>query len=167
MAKIQSVFVRNRQYYYLDPDQRFFDQIEFEPNTGCWLWTGLILATGYACMSVHGKQIKLHRWAYSRFNNKPQVPSHLDVCHRCDVPSCVNPGHLFVGTRLDNMRDCVKKGRTRKGSKHHNSILSESLVSQIKDRLAKGHGVCVLAREYKVSPMTISDIKRGATWGHV
>lgn len=39
------------------------------------------------------------------------IPDHHFVCHRCDVPACFNPAHLFVGTQIDNVRDCIQKGR--------------------------------------------------------
>ena len=41
-----------------------------------------------------------------------QIPSGLCVLHRCDQPACVNPQHLFLGTQLENIKDCKTKGRT-------------------------------------------------------
>lgn len=47
------------------------------------------------------------------------LPERHYVCHRCDVPSCVNPAHLFVGTQGDNMRDSLRKGRNKEARKSH------------------------------------------------
>lgn len=51
-----------------------------------------------------------HRFAWM-FKNGREVPLGMDVCHRCDNKKCVNPKHLFVGSRSDNMQDAKKKGR--------------------------------------------------------
>jgi hypothetical protein len=103
------------------------------------------------------------------------IPEGLHVCHHCDNPPCVNPAHLFLGTRSDNMRDMVAKGRhvastnpgtMARGSRQGLSKLTEQDVADIRERYAPGNGV-VLAREYGVHPRTIMRAVNGFTWGHV
>lgn len=50
-----------------------------------------------------------HRVSWIIFRGK--IPKGKHVLHKCDTPLCVNPKHLFIGTALDNIRDCFNKGR--------------------------------------------------------
>lgn len=78
----------------------------------CWLWTGAT-SVGYGMFKHTGLNatVSVHRLAYETL--VALIPPGLHVCHRCDVPTCVNPAHLFVGTHRDNMRDSSAKGRAR------------------------------------------------------
>jgi hypothetical protein len=77
---------------------------------GCWLWTGPVDSWGYGRISFNGKNATVHRlaaWLLMDFS----LDSELQVCHKCDVPNCFNPDHLFFGTQYDNTWDAVNKGR--------------------------------------------------------
>lgn len=78
---------------------------------GCWLWPTRGHAFGYGMLMVEGERIGAHVASWTRAHGP--VPEGLWVLHKCDVPACVNPDHLFLGTALDNNRDKLAKGRHR------------------------------------------------------
>lgn len=77
---------------------------------GCWLWPGSKSLNGYAQTSYRSKGCRVHRTMFEIVNNV-SLPSTVDVCHTCDVRHCVNPAHLWVGTRKDNVDDMTAKAR--------------------------------------------------------
>lgn len=80
-------------------------------KSGCWEWTGASSNEGYGRVKVAGKLESPHRLMWEEENGP--IPDGLWILHDCDNPPCVNPAHLFLGTRSDNMLDASKKGRTR------------------------------------------------------
>jgi HNH endonuclease len=126
-----------------------------EPNSGCWLWLfGLKAGYGQVCLPVHN-EVGAHIFSYERVNGP--VKSGECVLHRCDVRSCVNPDHLFVGTKKDNAIDMARKGRQRMQK------LSLSDVAAIKDDARSQHEI---ARAYGVNQSQISRIKSQKRWAH-
>lgn len=83
----------------------------------CWLWTGPTSADGYGYLRIGSRSdgtrgsVRIHRLAYELAHGP--VPKGLCVCHSCDHPQCINPAHLWVGTRAQNNADRVRKGRSR------------------------------------------------------
>lgn len=75
----------------------------------CWLWTGKKAGNGYGQFIHDGDFIGAHRAAWMVLRGP--IPTGMYVLHRCDVPLCINPDHLFLGTHRDNMRDMTAKGR--------------------------------------------------------
>lgn len=84
-----------------------------EPNSGCWLWLGVMLDLGYGQLKCCSVVYKAHRASYIAF--KGPIPEGLIVRHTCNVKLCVNPDHLILGTHQDNIDDAVRasayKGR--------------------------------------------------------
>lgn len=119
----------------------------------CWLWTGTKERNGYGQVYTHrrldGRKVRhyAHRVAYAITHGF--VPAHLEVMHRCDVPGCVNPDHLTLGTHADNMADSAAKKRRAKVKPTIRKI-SPADVVLIRARLdipsaewAHSFGVCV------------------------
>ena len=89
------------------------------PIAGCWLWTGAKKKDGYGNIRYKDQVWIAHRLSYQIFRG--DIPKDGLVLHKCDVPSCINPHHLFLGSAEDNMQDMVKKGRKRGGrTSRHN-----------------------------------------------
>ena len=95
-------------------------------ESGCWIWMKGTDKNGYGVFSINNKSVRSHRIIYEI--HKGIIPIGMEVCHKCDVPACVNPNHLFIGTRKDNALDSLKKGRHWQANKktcfygHYNYI---------------------------------------------
>ena len=100
-----------------------------------------------------------------------KIPDGMFICHHCDNPPCINPGHLFLGTHADNMKDMALKGRcpngAAKGEGNGQAKLTNNNVIEIKDFLSKAIPQAKIALLYNVSHSTISLIKLGKSWSHI
>lgn len=154
---------------------RFMAKVIEEPNSGCWLWNGGVQSNGYGMFFVgpqrHGPGAvnRAHRVSYAHFVGP--IPNEQFVCHRCDVPSCVNPRHLFIGTNTDNIADMVAKGRHGRGApygeRHGRSKLRAADVRTILLALENGDSKRAIARAQSVDPRTIQRIADGTGWRHI
>lgn len=132
----------------------------------CWEWTGANKGNGYG----HTSRGPAHRRIYELFVGA--IPNGLDVCHRCDNRACVNPDHLFLGTRLENMQDCKRKGRTARGSalgnrKGENGSAAKLTWESVYQIRASSEPSKVLAQKYGVTNDNINRIRRNDTWKEI
>lgn len=91
---------------------RFWARVQKNPNPdGCWIFAGAPCSlAGHVHISLDdGRRMYAHRFSYELHHGP--IPAGLVVMHSCDVPACVNPAHLSVGTQRDNVHDAIDKGR--------------------------------------------------------
>lgn len=134
----------------------------------CWLWQGARSDFGHGYIAIGGRgdgRIGVHHLSYTLHFGA--VPDGLWVLHRCDIPNCVRPDHLFVGTRQDNIDDMVAKGRGARGAANGAAKLTESDVRLIRDLLEGGEGPTAIGRRFGVTDKVVRQIHRGQTWRHV
>lgn len=147
---------------------RFWSKVDKRGPDDCWQWTGALNEHGYGVLRPegqrHGPCVKAHRVSAELAG---MDITDAVVCHRCDNPPCVNPVHLFVGSQADNVRDMHVKGRGNLGSRNGQARLTEQQVREIRARAAAGEQQKVLAREFGVAPITVSNIVRLKSWRHV
>ena len=147
-------------------EERFHRQYIPEPNTGCWLWAGPVSRLGYGSIRTKapGSMERAHRLSYKLYHG--DIGLGLFVCHRCDVRCCVNPDHLFLGTRQENMDDMVRKGRGNSPRGEGTNTAKLIADDALRIYAMRGTGVTAtqLARKYGVSRHTINNIWRRRTW---
>lgn len=142
---------------------RFVKYLEQQPN-GCVYWKGSLLRAGYGQFYFEGAPRQAHRVAYRLFAGP--IADGLFVCHSCDTPACVYPGHLFLGTPRDNRVDCIRKGRAifvnNRPPLHRK--LSDDQVRAIRGSATSAEQ---LAGEFNVNPGTIYNARTHRTYAHV
>jgi predicted XRE-type DNA-binding protein len=140
----------------------------YKMDNGCWEWQAHINASGYGVFGsgVVGTWLA-HRFAWSL--ERGAIPEEICCLHRCDNARCVNPNHLFLGTRLDNNQDRAVKGRGRNGiqvgENNNYAKLTEQSVREMRSLYEQGHlsqreiGLC-----FSVTQPTVSRIVRRLGW---
>jgi hypothetical protein len=163
----------NREYFRPIPHLSEYQkdllfQNVVKKDSGCWEWTKFRNKAGYGMMRVGTSMHLTHRLAWGATHGP--MERGLCVLHKCDNPACMNPDHLFLGTRYDNAQDCVMKNRqTRmKGESNGMAILTEKQVRLLRDmHLEFGAPQILLAKIANVTTTNMSSLLSGKTWRHV
>lgn len=126
----------------------------------CWFWTGAVQCLGkYGYFYFAGRGHYTHRVS---FEIAKGPLGKLVACHSCDRGLCVNPAHLFAGTRLDNNRDMYAKGRGHipaAGLSFKKTKLSDLEIAAIRAHrgfLSQRH----LSELFEISQSYVNDIQR-------
>lgn len=141
------------------------------PGIGpCWNFTAKARTHGYGIMGWGQRTVQAHRVSWMIAHGDP--PNGLCVLHKCDNRTCVNPEHLFLGTRKENLEDMRAKGRgskppLRRGAAHPMTPFTEQDIRGIRARASAGENQSAMAREFGVSSAAINSIVHRRSWTHV
>jgi DNA-binding transcriptional regulator YiaG len=145
--------------------ERLMSSVGFGDD-GCWNFNGWTV-DGYGKIRVGNKRKSVHRLSYEFYYGS--ISDDICVLHKCDNRKCVNPEHLFLGTRADNNQDKVNKNRQAKGlnhglkkEKHPLAKLTDKDVSDIRN--SQGIAQYKLAEMYGVSQSNINKILNNNGW---
>jgi hypothetical protein len=162
---------------------RFWEKVKLAAKGVCWeRQAGLDKKNGYGKFGVPGGWDRAHRVAWRLVHG--EIPKGMFVLHECDNPKCVNPNHLYLGTKKDNAQDRERRGRGNhavglrygrhthpgqtRGAKNGRAKLDEHGVQELLRRHFKqGVTKAELAREYSLSKTTVGHIVSGKLWPHV
>lgn len=149
------------------PRDRLYQRLT-ETQTGCLEWAGYRNSSGYGQIGINKRVVLTHRLAWEIANGP--IPDGLVVRHRCDNPPCANVDHLELGTHADNVADAVERGRSARGLRLPQTVLSDADVVEIRRRYRKftipgkrGYRTNrdEIAAEYGLSPKYVGSIASG------
>lgn len=146
--------------------KRFWSKVN--KSGECWIWTASKRNKGYGAFvypSLDGDIIQGRAHRFSWEIHFGPIPEGLCVLHKCDIPACVNPEHLFLGTKADNNRDLYEKGHHRcgtsktpvelckypKGEKHWNYHIDSGILIALKEDRRNGMSYGKLVKKYSIS----------------
>lgn len=139
--------------------QRFLALGSYNPINGCYEMR--IVKSRYPIFLYNGKNVRANRLSYMWANNLQNLPSNIQVCHKCDNTKCVNPDHLFLGTNQDNTIDMIKKNRGPR------QIMSFETAVKAKELLVTGLRWEEVSRQLNIQGFAIRDLACGKSWNHL
>jgi hypothetical protein len=133
-------------------------------DESCWIWTGCRDTSGYGLTTFRGRCQGVHRLSWRI--HRGEIPKEMCVCHGCDEPLCVNPAHLWLGTRKQNTQDRDRKQRNNqpRGSSNGNSKLVAGQVDSIRKMAKAGLTKRQISDIIGTSFANVSHILHGKTW---
>lgn len=144
-------------------EERFWQNVRVAKDKDCWLWQGATSSFGYGIVT-HTRGSKgvtegAHRYIYYRKN--PETKPQAFICHRCDVPACVNPSHLYAGDAQSNNSDRAIRGRSH-------AKLTEIQVREILQLKAEGKlNQSLMAKQFGVSQSAVYAVANRLNWRHI
>jgi len=150
--------------------ERFWSKVNKSGPSDCWEWTAGKNKQGYGRYQTGYDNARLaHRLAYEE--RRGPIPEGLCVCHDCDNPICVNPAHLWVGTRAQNNKDMTEKkrrrGSTLKGEDCYQAKHTAEQVLAIRADYANGMKGKALAAKYGVDVRWANAVVYRMSWKHL
>lgn len=159
---------REAEGFYKSATERFYECVDKESSpSGCWLWIGSIMDSGYGRF-YSGHDGDKRYWAAHRYSfrmHNPFTPMEgLFVCHHCDTPRCVRPSHLFLGTNSDNMKDCVAKLRWTSPTQKITREEAVDIKTMIKNNVYNSE---ILKKYTNLNSNILSKIRHSKIWADV
>lgn len=97
---------------------KFWSKVRIGDPEECWEWQGSTSSTGgYGSFWHPGlkKVIRASRYSLILKLGRPLMDGEWAL-HKCDNPPCVNPSHLYGGTRSQNVQDALERGQWSSGN---------------------------------------------------
>jgi HNH endonuclease len=157
----------------MTPIERFMLKVDkSDTHSGCWVWTGSVSGSGYGRFWDGKNVIQAHWFLIGWKKTKGK-----DACHKCDNKLCVKPNHVFIGTRSENMKDMVSKGRHNPDHALSASLKARGFkekkkaykITRDKALICKSctterGAVSALSRKLGISRGMIRNIRDGKSW---
>lgn len=146
--------------------ERFWSRVDVTWPNKCWNWKASCNEDGYGSFNIEGQTVRAPRVAFFLRNGK--WPNH--ACHKCDVPACCNPSHIYDGTAKTNAQDRERRGRRipTKGELDGRAILTAAQVLAIRYEYKNTDiSMSLLGKKYGCSLTNIQHIISRTSWTHI
>lgn len=140
-------------------------------QNGCWIWNGPKLTDGYGNCGHGFPSQRSHRASYILFKGK--IIDKMWVLHKCHIPLCINPDHLYLGDVKQNVKDCIEAGtfpngpnpkKACQGIANGRAIICPSIVNKMRKLYSNPYSYGQLAKLFNISKRQVMRIIKGESW---